>query len=273
MSEQTVAGELIEKGLTIARIENDSIQAMAIQNKRNEVVVAEGALQELEIFPEYASKAFYSIPYKNDKGGTTNVEGPSIKSAMALARRWGNCSNAGRIVSEDDERVVVEGVFIDHQTNIRTMRQVSVPKVVYSKYDKSFHRIRPDRMQITLQAGISKAVRNAILASLPFSLVDAFVAKAKELINNPPKKRGAGKPKALTLNDLKKEFMRVQVSPKMFDEYVAGTTFETNEEVVAHMVGLLNSIKDGQTRVEDIFTAPEQKQEKGQISLTDMMGK
>ena len=96
MSEQTVAGELIEKGLTIARIENDSIQAMAIQNKRNEVVVAEGALQELEIFPEYASKAFYSIPYKNDKGGTTNVEGPSIKSAMALARRWGNCSNAGR---------------------------------------------------------------------------------------------------------------------------------------------------------------------------------
>jgi len=45
-----------------------------------------GAMKELEVVPELASKAYYSIPYKEGGGGTHMAEGLSIKAAMALAR-------------------------------------------------------------------------------------------------------------------------------------------------------------------------------------------
>jgi len=51
----------------------------ALAHKRDEKKVLEDSLQELELVPEFACKAFYVIPFKNKSTGeVVNVEGPSI---------------------------------------------------------------------------------------------------------------------------------------------------------------------------------------------------
>ena len=80
--------ELIAQGMTVMRVENESQQAMATMKPRDEAKVYAGAVKELELAPQFAKTAWYSIPYK-DGEKTVFVEGPSITAAMALARRWG----------------------------------------------------------------------------------------------------------------------------------------------------------------------------------------
>src|SRR5688500_18937943 len=93
--------DLVSQGLSIIKVENDSMLQMATQRPRNEEKVLKGALGELQLVPEEAREAFYTIPYRERQEGggprIVNVQGPSIGAAMALARRWGNCTTAARI--------------------------------------------------------------------------------------------------------------------------------------------------------------------------------
>jgi len=87
----SAAESLVAQGAQIMRIENDSMLAVAVQRPRDEQKVITGALKELELVPEEAAKAFYEIPYQetlpDGEKRTVKVSGPSIKAAMALARR------------------------------------------------------------------------------------------------------------------------------------------------------------------------------------------
>jgi hypothetical protein len=280
-NEVSVGEKLVKEGLTISRIENESQQVMAIQKPRDEQKVSEGMLAELEAIPEFASKAYYSIPYKNEDGGTTFVEGPSIKLSMAIARRWGNCANGARVIDDNDERILVEGVFIDYETNMRTLRQVSVSKTVWSKNTKSYFRIKPDRLNMAIQAGMSKAVRNAILASLPISIIELCFQKAKKLaigtkVVTP--KGGAPVVTGPSSTEIKakillaaKAFIGMGVDKKLVDAYIENSSQETDEDLLAHLRGLYNAIKDGQTTADAVFGTAEAKEEiKGPVKSENL---
>jgi hypothetical protein len=266
MSEKRMDGpthpvaELVAQGMTIMRVENESQQAMATLKPRNEEAVYAGAIRELELAPEFAKLAWYSIPYKDKQTGkTTNVEGPSIKAAMALARRWGNCANAGRIVEDLDDRLVVEGVFMDYETNLRTLRTVSVAKKSWSAAIRQVVPLREDRLNMSIQAGMSKAIRNAVLASIPASLVDSYVAAAKRIaVKGGPKAPGAQEPTAKErIAASVKFFVSKGATPKSVDDYINGLASETDEDTLATLIGVATAIKDGQTTIEEAFGKPE----------------
>ena len=187
-------------------------------------------------------KAYYSIPYKDRDGKTTMVEGLSIKEAMALGRRWGNCTNGFRILSDDDERVIVEGVFIDFETNMRTQRTLSVAKKArragYNGKPATYAPLSPDRLNMAIQAGGSKAVRNAILASLPAAITEAYFDEAKRVVasKNP-------------IEGVYKQFDKIGVSPETVAAYLKRPHIAAMEhtERVAHLIGIFNAIEDGQT--------------------------
>lgn len=247
---------LIAQGLQLIKMENDSQQMMAIQNPRDEEKLFKGALKELEMDPEFASKAYYSIPYKDkDTGKTVFVEGPGIGAAMALARRWGNCANSGRIVDERDDYLVVQGVFLDYETNFRTLRDVTVQRK-FKKKDGTTYTLAVDRLQMAIQAGISKAARNAILTSLPKALVNAYFKKAKDIaVNGLPGQKQ--KPVADRLADAKKKFASISVTDEMMKKYYERWKKEaekpTDEEFLAHLIGVWNGISDEQTSVDEVF--------------------
>ena len=56
--------DLVRQGERLMRIENDTMLQIAVQRPRKEQEVTKAALQELELNPEQAKSAYYSIPYK-----------------------------------------------------------------------------------------------------------------------------------------------------------------------------------------------------------------
>mgnify|MGYP001564355853 CR=1 FL=1 len=247
-------GEIVDGGMAIMRVENENQQIAAIQRPRNEKKILDGALEELRMSPDFAKKAYYSIPYKDAKGNIVNVEGPSISSAMTLARRWGNCANGSRVVGVEAERIIVEGVFIDYETNLRTLRQVPVSMYRYDKQTNSTVPLRDDKLTMAISAGSSKAVRNAILASLPVGLIHRYISEAKSLtVQNGPKRlaQKSVKDRILALMDV---FVSKGADAKSVGLYMNQLMAQGNEtETLATMNGTLTAIEDGHASIADVF--------------------
>ena len=260
--------EMMEQGHAIVKAENDNLNTIAMQRPRKVDVLSTKALAELRAFPQFAAKSYYSIPYKDRSGPeekTVMVEGPSIKAANALARHWGNNSSGFRIVGADDERVLVQGVFIDHETGMRRTAEISVSRKAKTRKGETY--ILPvDRLNMAIQAGGSKAVRNAILNALPIGLVDTYFAEAKKIAA-----RG-GSVTATATETPEQDMQHIEAEiKKSLERFAAyGVTeddvsayvqrhpeFENEESVSAHLVGLLNALDDGQLSPEDVFTAPD----------------
>lgn len=269
--------DLVAQGMRVVKIENETQQLIATQKPRNETRVYEGAVAELSLAPAFAKTAYYSIPYKDRATDTTvMVEGPSIKAAMALARRWGNCTNGARIVDETDDRLTVEGVFMDYESNVRTLRTVSVAKTAYNSKTKSVYKLREDKLNIAIQSGMSKAVRNAILSSLPASLVESYVAEAKRLAAGGAATKGAKVETAVArIRKAVAAFVKMGPPESAVQSYIDGLSFESDEETVQHLTGLYNSLKDGQANIRDVFdwTEGPKPTADGQIKTADLLGK
>jgi len=199
------AGELIREGHKIMRIENDTQIQMATLRPRDEGLVLDKIIAELERTPEFAKKVFYSIPYEDNRNNkTTYVEGISIGGAMAIARRWGNCANASRVVEEVEDGFIVEGVFMDYENNVRTLRPFKVTR--FYKPRGGGNAVVPlshDALQKAIAAGLSKAVRNAVLHGVPEAIKIQYLKEAKRI--STMEKAVDGKLKEKSLQDLIKE--------------------------------------------------------------------
>jgi hypothetical protein len=259
--------ELMEQGLTVMRAENENLQAMAIQRPRDVRKLTLAAIDEIRAFPQFAAKAYYSIPYKDRSGGeekTVMVEGPGIKAANALVRHWGNNSSGFRIVGADEERILIQGVFIDHETGMRRTAEISVSRKA-RKRDGTYYFLAADRLNIALQAGGSKAVRNAILNALPFGLVDGYFAEAKRIAARGGKIEAPADSATDTAQIMAQmeqciatlEGLGVERT-EVLDYINRHPELKNEEAVTAHLVGLLNGLEEGQVTVEEVFTVPEQ---------------
>lgn len=254
MSPTSAAENLVAQGATLMRIENDSMLAVAIQRPRNEANVLKGALNELAMVPEEAKKNYYAIPYKDrDTGKIVTVTGPSINAAMALARRWGNCSAATRIVNEDATGFDIEGVFIDLESNFRVSKPFRVGKTAKRKGGGAYL-LDPQRLLMAVQAGASKASRNAILAGLPTYLVRAYDTRAREIAAG--NLDAAADPRKVA--GLFKAFERFKVTKEMLEAYVESPIAEWTGETLSNLIGLGNALNDGQVTVEDLFPPKEE---------------
>ena len=244
--------------------------------EREESKVLEGALQELDMAPDYASTAYYVIPFRNyETGRTTNVEGPSSKAAMCLARRWGNCWNGARVAEQQEDRVVVQGIFHDAETNLTTMRSVSVSKFYLPKGTKVKTPLREDRLNIAIQAGMSKAVRNAILASLPTWLVDQYVKKAKGIavtLLTTGKDKPTEKDLKARLEAMAKAFASQGVTAENLKVYMDNLGEVSGNELLEHMIGVFNALKDGQTSVDEVFAEKPKEKEPQPVNLKEVLG-
>lgn len=234
----------------------------ALRYPRDIKRVKESAWAELEFVPELAARSYYSIPYNQGKQNETRVEGPSIKAAMTLARNWGNCFNQGRIAEEEKNAFIVQGIFIDLQTNSQILREIRVSKFYKPRGGQGVVPLNADMMRNSIQAGISKAVRNATLAALPDWLVQGYFNYAKHLVVNPPKGTEAA---VASLQDRIVKGKQIicksfKVTPEEIDAYLAENAeqFEDDGALLIHLQGLYNSFKEGNANIEETFRAGKQ---------------
>ncbi len=235
----------------------DMLMTRAHKFPRNLVALQDRAQQELEVVPELAARSYYSIPYNQGKQNETLVEGPSIKAAMTLARNWGNCFNQGRMQDEDKSNVITQGIFIDLETGLLTLREIKVSKFYKPRGGQGMVPRSGDALYNAVQAGISKGVRNAILASLPDFLVWSYFQRAKEIVLHPPE--NMSKPIASLQDRIvkAKQFIcrTFQVSPLEMEDYITNNadSIEDDGALLIHLQGLYNSLKDGNYKAADVF--------------------
>ena len=230
-------------------------------NPRNERAVLDGALDELSLSPKLAAESYYSIPRKKwdkEKGTyeVVKIEGPSIGAAMSLARRWGNCINGSHIREELDDRIIAEGVFIDAQTNTWTLRTIAAEKLYTDKKTQIKRALAQDMLLNAIQAAQSKAVRNAILSTLPKWLTTAYFEEAKRIAGGGDLRDGkkAEMTPAECLDWLLVHFPSLGVTKEMLQQYIHDNLANmTVLEQVGELRGIFNALKDKQTTVAEIW--------------------
>lgn len=235
----------------------ETLLERAMRYPRDIKRVKESAWAELEFVPELAARSYYSIPYNQGKQNETRVEGPSIKAAMTLARNWGNCFNQGRIHTEEKSAFIVQGVFIDLQTNSQMIREIRVSKFYKPRGGQGVVPLNADMLRNAIQAGISKAVRNATLAALPDWLVQGYFNYAKHLVVNPPK---GTEQATLSLQDriLKGKQMLAKtfkINVADIENYIADNAeqFVDDASLLIHLQGLYSSFSEGHVNPGEVF--------------------
>ena len=228
---------------------------IAQENPRNIVQLTKSALADLSAYPDLADQMHYSIPYKDNRHRRlTFVEGLGIKAAMALRYHWGNCADGARVADDRGDQVIVQGMFFDYERNILTLRDLEVSK--FNK-GKNAYRLSDEALRKQVGAGQSKAVRNAILASLPVPLKELYFRTVRTLVLMPPKGQ---KPKSYAdrIQDAKAYFERTYglktgEAQSLVDRTLEGSPGLSDENLLWYLIGVKNAIREGAVDVNYIF--------------------
>lgn len=236
-----MSAEVPAVGPSLSQVEMAMLQAARL-NPRAESLILSRVLRDLDEHPDDAEGAYYTLTFRRGDREVV-VEGPSIRAAMALARRWGNCRIAARFSHEDDDALYVEGLFWDLESNTVCVRPVRVPK--WQRRHGQIIRLPEDDFARAAQAAASKAIRNAILAMLPSSLVSSYVARAKAHVARRADSDQQASHKIIAA------FGQLGVSEDQL-EREWGPRSGWTPEIIAAMRGVWTAIRDGQMKPEDV---------------------
>jgi len=148
---------------------------------------------------------YYRFPVKS-KGGTDYIEGPSIKLANDVARIYGNCEVDCRVTDLGDSWLIYAR-FTDYESGFTMTRPFQQRK------GQRGMRGEGDRMlDINLQFGASKAIRNVIVNSLQ-SIADFALEEARNSLIDKIGKNLDGYRKRATerLKEMQIEMSRVEL--------------------------------------------------------------
>lgn len=268
-NEEAVTPQIVDGTHQLA-VEISAQRSIALSNPRDVKKVLATVLAELTIAPEFAEDAYYSIEYGKGENMSI-VEGLSVKASRAVGRLWGNCAIGSRIISEDSEVAEVEGVFVDIETNTFFRRPVRVAKTYIPRGSSIPVPLKGTHLTNAIQAGLSKAERNATLSGLPEWFKDRVFTAAKQIAGSKDKgvKTDAERMEACFI-----AFVTFGVDRNRVAAYVeAKLKGKGTDEIIGTMKGVYNSLRDKQTTADEVFTPAAAKPAEGAVKLADIMPK
>lgn len=191
-----------------------------------------------------AGQCFYALARSGKP-----IEGPSARFAEIVAYSWGNCRAGARVVSEGDDFITSQGVFLDLERNVGI--QYEVQRRITGKDGKRFG---TDMIGVTGNAANSIALRNAVLKGVPKAFWELPYQRARAVIAGDYKtidsRRGAAVQAFAAFG-----VTAPQLLAKLGRAGLADVTVD--DLVLLH--ALLNSLKDGELTPEAMFTTGEAK--------------
>lgn len=152
------AGQLVPLTQASLGATNVVVTARKVEVERDEAKV----LAKIRVMAQAAGEDwFYRYPTRNRDGTTGHIEGPSIKCANNVARMYGNCEIDTRIVDNGDSWIIY-AKFADHETGFAYTRPFQQRKDQRAINAKDGGRL----LEIALQIGISKSIRNVVTNAL-----------------------------------------------------------------------------------------------------------
>ena len=230
----------------VTRAEIDLQVATAKQYPRNAKAVLAEAIELATATPEVAAETFYVLQRKDTKTGQMHkIEGGSIRLAEIVAYTAGNMGYGFRTVSDDGRGVIVEGVCIDYERNLRCTKQVR-----RNVLDRNGRRYSEDMVTMTTMAAGSIACRNAIFGVVPGLVVSQVLRAAKQAALGGARSVAERRDKALAY------FAKLGIDEaRVLATLPRETRDEVTDEDVQTLLGVATAIRDGVTTVEEAFPA------------------
>lgn len=145
---------------TLQSAEIDTQIATAKRYPRSIKAFRDQALELATLDEQTAMECMYSLPRADKK-----ITGPSARLAEIVASCWGNCRYAARVIEEQRDFVVAQGVFHDLEKN--SFVSFEVKRRITDKNGKRFN---TDMIAVTGNAACSIALRNAVFKGVPKAL-------------------------------------------------------------------------------------------------------
>lgn len=197
------------------------------------------ALELATLSESVALECMYSVP----RGGK-KITGPSARLAEIIASCWGNCRYAARVVEEQKDFIVAQGVFHDLEKNALVSFEVK-RRIT----DSNGRRYNADMIAVTGNAACSIALRNAVFKGVPKALwVDVYDRAVETAIgkNVPMSQRRAAAVEYFTKAGATKE--------QVFKVLEVADESEITMDHLVWMTGVRAAIKEGEYTIESVFS-------------------
>ena len=189
-----------------------------------------------------AQSCGYALP----RGGKP-ITGPSVHLAKLIVSNYGNLRAEAKVVQITDKQVISRGTCWDLENNVATAFEVR--RSIVGKGGKRFS---DDMITVTGNAANAIAYRNAVFSVIPKAITDKVYQAAQRFITG-------------DLSDEEKIISRRKKCFDFFkDEYgiteeevvmLCGkqTVNQIKAEQIALLLGITQSLKDGDTTVEELM--------------------
>lgn len=159
----------------VTRGEIDVQIATAKKFPRSPELFVQQATALVSLSPRLAEKCTYALP-RYEGGKKKILAGPSVRLAEIVAVSWKNLRIVGRITQDDGKAIVAEGICHDLESNVAY--SVEVRRGVLTKNGDRFS---ADMVNVTCNAAIAIATRNATFKAVPRALVNIIHETAQEV--------------------------------------------------------------------------------------------
>lgn len=236
---ELITAEQIDNSTALMALNKSEIDMQIVTAKRFPRSIKQFKSNAMELAcldEETAASMFYVLPRSGKK-----IEGPSARLAEVVGSSWGNLRYGSRIVSTDDKFITAQGSCFDLEKNIAV--QVEVKRRIT---DKNGRRYNDDMIQVTGNAAMSVALRNAIFKIVPFALVKSVYENAKLTSIG----------KADSMQDRRQRavdwFVKAGASQEQVLQAIErkGVDDITVDDLVT-LTGLRTAIKDGESTIEE----------------------
>lgn len=191
---------------------------------------------------ETAADCFYVLR-RSGSGGSTTVEGLSVRMAEIIAGSWGNLRVQTRIVGNDGRTITAQGICHDLETNVAV--SVEVKRRITDKYGKTYSE---DMQVVTGNAASAIAFRNAVLKVVPKAVTKRVIEGVKQVA------LGQSLDLETSRQRMIEYFAKLGVTKEMLLEYLnLKKVDEIDKEAVFELRATANAIKEGTTTVQDTF--------------------
>ena len=231
------AGRELPALMQISKAEVDVQIATAKRYPRNIAKFRQDCLAMATVDQETAAGCFYAIP----RAGKT-IEGPSIRLAEIVGSAWGNIRYGTRVVETEQRWVTAQGVAYDLEKNVWVT--VEVRRRIT---DSGGRRYNDDMINVTAQAAMSIALRNAIFRVVPLVYVKEVYEEAKAVAVG----------KGLDLSTQRKNalvwFSRVGATEAELLKLLGRAAMaDVDYDDIVALRGLRTAIHDGETTWQDV---------------------
>lgn len=226
----------------VERANVDSQVATAKQYPRSIKRSIDNSIVMATMDADTAQSCGYALP----RGGKP-ITGPSVHLAKIIVSNWGNMRTEAKVVQITDKQIISRGTAWDLEANV-----ASAFEVRRSITDSRGRRYSDDMITVTGNAANSIAYRNAVFSVIPKAVVDkVYKAAQKSITGDLSDEEKLIKRRTDAINYFRDEWNITEA--EVIKLCGKQTVNQIKADEIALLLGMVQSLKDGDTTVDELM--------------------